>query len=208
MAVPSNAERHGAGAAVGLPMSQDERPEEEDGQEELCAAFAALGGRLTWDELTRLLGSDEYYAATVRLAVLLLGGKTTAAEQVVQASFAALQHARSRLSDPGQARIWLCREVVSRSRSVQRHQAVNDGNAPQHAPDASGAGHEAIGVGPEAGLDALRALPVRQREAVVLHTYMGLSERQASEVMCISTGAVRSHLARGMSSLRRLPGPG
>jgi Acetyltransferase (GNAT) domain len=43
--------------------------------------------------------------------------------------------------------------------------------------------------------------------AVVLHSYMGLSEWQASEVMCISIGAVRSHLARGMSSLRRLPGP-
>jgi RNA polymerase sigma factor (sigma-70 family) len=61
-------------------------------------------------------------------------------------------------------------------------------------------------VGREVGLCALRALPARQREAVVLHAYMGLSERQASEVMCVSTGAVRSHLARGMSSLRRLPG--
>ena len=53
-----------------MPVSQDERPEEEDVQEELCAAFAALGGRLTWDELTRLLGSDEYYGAVVRLAAL------------------------------------------------------------------------------------------------------------------------------------------
>ncbi len=62
-------------------------------------------------------------------------------------------------------------------------------------------------MGQEAGLCGLRTLPVRQREAVVLHSYMGLSEWQASEVMCISIGAVRSHLARGMSSLRRLPGP-
>lgn len=191
-------------------MSQDERPEEpeeEDGQEESCAAFAALGGRLTWDELTRLLGSDEHYATVVRLAMLLLGGKTTAAEQVIQASFAALEDARGRLGGPGQARIWLCRDVVSRSRSVKRERAANDGNALRHAAGPPGAGPEVIGESQEAGLGALRALPVRQREAVVLRIYMGLPERQASEVMCISTGAVGSHLAKGMSSLRRLPGP-
>ena len=41
----------------------------------------------------------------------------------------------------------------------------------------------------------------------MLRNYIGLSEAQAAEAMNISTGAVRSHLARGMSSLRRLPGP-
>jgi DNA-directed RNA polymerase specialized sigma24 family protein len=188
-------------------MNQDDRPDEDDSQDELCAAFAALGGRLTWDELTRLLGSDEYYDAVVRLAALLLGGKTPAAVEVVRASFAALRQARSRLGDPEEARVWLCREVVSRSRSVYRRQAADDGHAPQPASDGSGAGLNTVGVGRDAGVYALRALPKRQREAVMLHACMGLSERQAAEVMCISTGAVRSHLARGMSSLRRLPGP-
>lgn len=172
------------------------------------AAFAALGGRLTWAELTRLLGSQKHYTAAVQLATLLLGGETAAAAEVVQASFAALQHARSRPGDLEQARVWLCREVVSRSRSVRRHRAVSDGNAAQPAPDASSAaGHEAIGIGGEAGALALRALPNRQREAVALHTCMGLSDSQAAEVMSISTGAARSHLTRGMSSLRCQPGP-
>jgi RNA polymerase sigma factor (sigma-70 family) len=188
-------------------MSQDDRPEDEDGQDELYAAFAALGGRLTWDELTRLLGSDEHYDAVVRLAKLLLGGNRAAAEEVAQASFAAMQQARSRPGDPEQARVWLCREVLSRSRSVQRDRAVDDGTTPQSPADASGGGQEAIDMGREAGVHTLRALPQRQREAVVLHTYMGLSERQAAEVMCISTGAARSHLARGMSSLQDTRGP-
>jgi DNA-directed RNA polymerase specialized sigma24 family protein len=42
----------------------------------------------------------------------------------------------------------------------------------------------------------------------VLHDYLGLSGMQAAEVMGISAGAASSHLARGLSSLRRLPGPG
>ncbi|SRR5216683_2336513 len=172
-------------------MSQDERPEDEEGQEgqdELYAAFEALGGQLTWDELTRLLGSGEYHAALVRQATLLLGGDAAAADEVVRASFAALREASSQPGDPWQARAWLYRAVVNRARSV-RHRS-----APQAAPG------ESVGCP-----DGLLALPDRQREAVVLRNYIGLSERQAAAAMCISTGAMRSHLARGMSSLRHPP---
>ncbi len=66
-------------------MSHDEQPEP-DGQDELYAAFEALGGPLTWDELTQLLDSDQYRPALVQQARLLLGGDGAAAEQVVQAS--------------------------------------------------------------------------------------------------------------------------
>jgi hypothetical protein len=41
-------------------MSQDERPEDGEGQDELYAAFEALGGQLTWDELDRQLRSGRY----------------------------------------------------------------------------------------------------------------------------------------------------
>ncbi len=56
-------------------------------------------------------------------------------------------------------------------------------------------------------LGVLGALPVRQCEAIILHTHSSLSRRQAAEVMGISVGAVSSHLARGMSSLRHPPQP-
>ncbi len=57
------------------------------------------------------------------------------------------------------------------------------------------------------GAGALGALPARQREAVVLHTRLGLSRQQAAEVMGVSAGAFSSHLARAMSSLRHPPQP-
>ena len=183
-------------------MSHGEQPEP-DGRDELYAAFEALGGPLTWDEFTRLLGSDQYRPALVQQARLLLDGDGAAAGQVVQASFAALQEAWSRLGDPGQARVWLLRAIVNRSRSVRRHRDAGGRGASPPAADATGAADQAAG-GPDlgAGGGALGALPARQREAVVLHTRLGLSRRQAAEVMGISGGAFSSHLARGMSSLR------
>ncbi|MGH3224366.1 MAG: sigma factor-like helix-turn-helix DNA-binding protein, partial [Streptosporangiaceae bacterium] len=45
-------------------------------------------------------------------------------------------------------------------------------------------------------------LPGRQREAIVLRYYADLSEAEIADTMGISRGAVKSHTARGMASLR------
>jgi RNA polymerase sigma factor (sigma-70 family) len=49
---------------------------------------------------------------------------------------------------------------------------------------------------------ALRSLPPRQREALVLRYYGDLSEAQIALAMGISRGAVKSHTARAIASLR------
>jgi hypothetical protein len=67
-------------------MSEDERPEEDPGQDEPVAAFAALGGPPTADEFIRLLGSDEYYGVVVQLAALLLHGDAAAARDAARDS--------------------------------------------------------------------------------------------------------------------------
>ena len=51
---------------------------------------------------------------------------------------------------------------------------------------------------------ALRGLPARQREALVLRFYADMSGAQIAETMGISRGAVRLHTARAMSSLQHL----
>jgi DNA-directed RNA polymerase specialized sigma24 family protein len=189
-------------------MSEDERPGTEHNQDELIAAFAALGGRLTGDEIARLLGSAEYYGRTIRLARLVLAGDSAAAEEAARESLAALQQAWSRLGDPDMARVYLYRAVLGRARSVRRDRAIGDREMPQAALDAPGVGPAgADGLDRDPWVCALRALPARQREAVVLHHYLGLSAQEAAQVMCISAGATRSHLARGMSSFRRPTGP-
>lgn len=189
-------------------MSGDDRPGHENGQDELIAGFAALGGRLTGDELMRLLGSAEYYGRVVQVAALLLACDAAAADEVARDSLAALQQAWGHLGDPDKARVYLYRAVLDRARSVRRDRAIGDREEPHAARDAPGTGHPAADeLGPEPWVDALRGLPGRQRQAVVLHHYLGLSGKQAAEVMGISAGAASSHLARGMSSFRRPPRP-
>jgi sigma-70-like protein len=189
-------------------MSQDERPGEEPGPDELIAAFAALGGPLTDAEFLRLVGSDEYCGAMVRLAVLLLDGDTVATHAVVRDSLAAVQAAGGRPGDLEAARVYMYRAVVDRSRSVHWHRAARSHDAAHAAPRGPGAAHAGTGyLDQEPHISALRALSYRQREAVVLRHHMSLSERQTAQVLGISIGAARSHLARGMSLFERPPMP-
>jgi RNA polymerase sigma factor (sigma-70 family) len=53
-------------------------------------------------------------------------------------------------------------------------------------------------------LDALRALPRRQRETLLLRYYCDLSEAQIADTLGISQGAVKSHAFRGLAALRTL----
>jgi RNA polymerase sigma factor (sigma-70 family) len=51
-------------------------------------------------------------------------------------------------------------------------------------------------------LAALRALPQRQRAAVVLRHWCDLSEAQTADVMKCSVGTVESNASRGLAQLR------
>jgi RNA polymerase sigma factor (sigma-70 family) len=70
------------------------------------------------------------------------------------------------------------------------------------------AANEAI-VDPLAGyddraelLDALAALPARQRAVLVLRYFNDLTERQAAEILGCPPGTVKSSAARGLARLR------
>ena len=143
-----------------------------------------------------------HYRSLVRLAALLLRDVSTA-EEVVQDSFVAMHGGWRRLTDSDKALSYLRQSVVNRSRSVLRHRMVADRNMPESAPDMPGGEQEYISqLERSALISALRSLPARQREALVLRYYGDLSEAQIAATMGISTGAVKSHTARAMSSLR------
>ncbi len=143
-----------------------------------------------------------HYRALVRLAALLVRDTPTA-EEVVQDSFIAMHESWSRLKDTEKALAYLRQVVVNRSRSVLRHRTVVDKNLQKPAPDMPSAEHGAfVSLERSAVVAALRDLPERQREAIVLRYYADLSEAQIATAMGISRGAVKSHTARGMSSLR------
>jgi len=144
----------------------------------------------------------EHYGSLVRMAVFLVGDNATA-EEVVQDSFVAMHRGWRRLRDRDKALDYLRQSVVSRSRSVQRHRIVMNWNRPKPPPDLPGSEHGAIlRLERSPVLAALRQLPARQREALVLRYYGELSEAQIAAVMGISRGAVTSHTARAVAGLQ------
>lgn len=171
---------------------------------ETLVADSALGSVAgEWDAdraVTEIYGT--HYRSLVRLAMLLVRDVATA-EEVVQDAFVAMHGAWRRLRDNDKALSYLRQSVVNRSRSVLRHRVVVDRNAPKPAPDMPSAEHGALALlERSAVIEALRALPLRQREALVLRYYLDLPEAQIAAAMGISKGAVKSHTARAIASLR------
>ncbi len=143
-----------------------------------------------------------HYRSLVGVAILLVGDVATA-EEVVQDSFVAMHQNWLRLRDPDRAVAYLRRSVVNRSRSELRHRAVTVRKAPRNMPDMPSAEHGAIAqMERSAVIAALRGLPPRQRQAVVLRYYGDLTESQIAAVMGISIGGVKGNIARAMASLR------
>jgi RNA polymerase sigma-70 factor (sigma-E family) len=144
----------------------------------------------------------QHYRALVRLAAMLVRDTSTA-EEVVQDSFVAMHYGWHRLKDTDKALAYLRQAVVNRSRSVLRHRLVVEKNVQNAPPDMPSAEHGAfLLLERSAVIAALRDLPARQREAIVLRYYADLSEAEIANTMGISRGAVKSHTARGMAALR------
>jgi RNA polymerase sigma-70 factor (sigma-E family) len=145
-----------------------------------------------------------HYNQLVRLALLLVHDVQTA-EEVVQDAFEAMHMAWRRLRDSEKALSYLRQTVVNRSRSVLRHRKVVDMHPPKPAPDEPSAEHAVLALQERSAvIAALRLLPVRQREAVVLRYYADLSEADIAAAMGISRGAVKSHTARAMAALKSI----
>ena len=145
---------------------------------------------------------SEHYRALVRLAAMLVRDTQTA-EEVVQDAFVAMHDGWQRLRDTEKALAYLRQAVVNRSRSVLRHRTVVDKNLQKAPPDMPSAEHGAmVLLERHAVVAALRDLPDRQREALVLRYYADLSEADIATAMGISRGAVKSHTSRGMAAMR------
>lgn len=160
---------------------------------------------VAWDadwSVTELYGM--HYRPLVQLAALLILDVATA-EEVVQDSYVAMHIGWRRLCDGDKSLSYLRQCVVNRARSVLRHRVIAVRNAPEPAADMPNAEHGAmVPLERSAVVAALRALPPRQREALVLRYYGDLSDAQIASAMGISRGSVKSHTASAMSALRSI----
>jgi len=162
----------------------------------VATGLEAAAETAAWQELYR----DRYYA-TVRLAGLLVGDFRLG-EDIAQDAFARLFESLADVHDPA---AYLRGTVVNLCRRRIRHTIVV-----RRWWSAVSAGRHVVEADPGEDLAqrsavqaALRKLPARQRETVVLRYYAGLSDTETAGVMGLSAGTVKTHLHRAMASLAR-----
>jgi RNA polymerase sigma-70 factor (sigma-E family) len=167
-------------------------------ERELAASTAT-----TEETLTALYVAE--YQRLLRLAALLVDDLGSC-EEIVQDAYlkvhAALLGPTPRLRDEDRALAYLRQTVVNLARSSLRRRLVARKHAPRAMPDAPSAEEGAYAqVERAAVVKALRDLPRRQREAVVLRYYGDLSEAAAAGVMGVSVGSVKAYTSRGLAAL-------
>jgi RNA polymerase sigma-70 factor (sigma-E family) len=146
---------------------------------------------------------DAHHTPLLRLAVLL--GAEGEAEDIVSEAFYELYRRWHRLRSPdaalGYLRAVVCNLVRMRVRRLQvarkhAHHVLESVGSPE--------AEVLLRDDQRALVDAIRRLPARQREALVLRYWLDLREAEIAAAMGISAGAVKSHTSRGMATLTRM----
>ena len=146
-------------------------------------------------------GFEEFYTAAVgRLLGQLfpVTGDLHEAEEIVQEAFARASTRWGRLRDYDVPEAWVRRVAMNlaadRGRRLQRQaRALLRTGPPPVVPAAS---VEALALA-----EALRTLPLRQRQAIVLHHLADLPVEEVAAILGARTGTVKSWLARGRHAL-------
>ena len=153
---------------------------------------------------------DRHLRSIVNFAYRMLGD-VAEAEDVAQETFLRLWKNADRWEPRAKLTTWL--HHVARNLCVDRlrsRRKVASGEVPDHADSRPGAPTQLESRQRDRAVqEALSALAERQRAALTLVYYQGLSNREAADVLGVDVDALESLLARGRRSLRkRLAGDG
>jgi RNA polymerase sigma-70 factor (sigma-E family) len=144
-----------------------------------------------------------HHRRLVGLASLLVDDHGTA-EEIVQDAFESLYKRWASLRDPSAAVAYLDRAVVYGARSWVRRRVTARTYVLPEAGASPSAESEGVDLRRNDELaDAIRALPQRQREVVVLRYYLDLSEEQIAAWLGVSTGSVKRHAFRATAHLHK-----
>ena len=168
---------------------------EPDRADEAAAAITALYG-------AHALG-------LIRLALVMTGDRQ-AAEDIVHDAFCGLHRRWPALRDSSKALLYVRSAVLNGCRMEFRRlksTSATTGRLAAEPPSAWSAESAALAIQEQQEvLTALRRLPPRQREALVLRYYLDLSEADTAAAMRVSKGTAKSTVARGLRALRDLLG--
>ena len=180
--------------------------------EELGGAAALSWTDSGWPEARGKPAADSAAAAVaalyqhhavglIRLAYLMLGDRA-GAEDAVQDAFCGLYRHWDRLADRDRALAYVRSSVLNGCRSALRRRTTGRRLLTAYQPPTASA--EAAVLGLEERQEVMRAvrrLPERQREALVLRFYLDLPEREIARLMGLQPSSVRSATARALKAL-------
>ena len=127
-----------------------------------------------------------------RLAFVLVDTEEQAAE-VVQDAFAKLYPRYDRIRDP---EAYVRVSVLNFGRRALRRRGLDRARV-RPEPDAPASQHDHV-------LDAVRRLPTRQRDVVVLRYYLQLTDDEIASTLDMRLGTVKSTLHRARATLREV----
>ena len=139
-----------------------------------------------------------------RLALLMLGDPD-AAQDVVQDAFLGLYRRWDKLASADAAPAYLRASVLNGCRTVLRGRSRADRrlHCLSEVPSESAEARALLSEEQQAVARAIRVLPDRQREALVLRYYLDMSEADAAEAMRVSRGAIKSATSRALAAIER-----
>jgi RNA polymerase sigma-70 factor (ECF subfamily) len=157
---------------------------------------AAAGDRAAFDSLV-----DRYCARFLRLAYALVGERT-AAEDVVQETFAAAFSGMRGYRGEASVKTWLTAILVRQAGRHRRRERLR-----RHRPIDRELAH--AGINPEESTElrldlatVLEGLDKRYRQVVVLREIEGLSYEEIADTLAVPRGTVESRLHRARAALR------
>lgn len=153
---------------------------------------AAKSGGAALDQLLTMVWPEAY-----RLAYAILHDRTLA-EDAAQEACARVARKLPALRNAAVFRTWMYRIAANSAISLGRSRKATD--------ELDAAAAYAVQADPTDRLDLYRALatlPVRERAAVLLHYYAGLSSGEIAEACGFPPGSVRFYLMQARRALRK-----
>ncbi len=155
----------------------------------------------------------ECHAESFGWALRCCGRNRREAEEVLQDVYLKVAEGRARFDARASLRTWLF-SVIRRTAADRRRRAALRGlwllplaAATDASADAPGADAAAEAADRTQRLErALRRLPRRQREVLLLVFYHGCTVEEAAAALGIGVGSARTHYARGKARLKELLG--
>lgn len=141
------------------------------------------------------------HRSLVRMARLLLDD-VESAEEAVQDAYLKVHRRIEHAGSPDAAVPYVRAAVLNAARSRLRRRRVARAHPPVPAADAASAEERAVVAEDHREVvAAVRALPDRQRECLVLRYYLDLPDAEIARTLGISVGSVKTHIFRGTAAV-------